>query len=120
MEPSYALFDRRCRAPRALEKLKELRHWGKRCTWLGDTLHKGCSPTLDKALTCLDDQLLPATSHAVARGNRRHRARQKSVYRVRGHVSLEGRLALDLMRESRAANRDRTTQVLHQTRRGSP
>ena len=120
MEHIYALFDRRCRTPRALEKLKKLRHWVKRFTWIGDTLNKVFSPTLEKALTFLDDKLLPATSHAVERGNRRHRKMQKSVSRVRSQVSLEGRIALDMMRESRAANRDRTTQVLHQTRRGSP
>ena len=42
-------------------------------TWIGDTLKKVFSPTLDKALTFLDDKLLPATSNAVERGNRRHR-----------------------------------------------
>ena len=120
MEHIYALFDRRCRTQRALDKLKKLRHWVKRFTWIGDTLNKVFSPTLEKALTFLDDKLLPATSNAVERGNRRHRKMQKSVYRVRSQVSLEGRIALDMMRESRAANRDRTTQVLHQTRRGSP
>jgi len=120
MEHIYALFDRRCRTPRALEKLKKLRHWVKRFTWIGDTLNKVFSPTLEKALTFLDDKLLPATSNAVERGNRRHRKMQKSVYRVRCQVSLEGRMALDMIRESRAENRDRTTRALHQARKGSP
>ena len=120
MDHIYALFDRRCRTPTALDKLKKLRQWVKRFTWIGDTLKKVFAPTLEKALTFLDDKLLPATSNAVERSNRRHRKMQKSIYRVRSQVSLEGRIALDMIRESRAANRARTTQVLHQTRRGSP
>jgi transposase len=120
MDHIYALFDRRCRTQSALDKLKKLRQWVKRFTWIGDTLKKVFAPTLDKALTFLDDKLLPATSNAVERGNRRHRKMQKSVYRVRSQISLEGRIALDMMRESRAANRDRTTHALHQARRGSP
>jgi len=120
MDHIYALFDRRCRTQTALDKLKKLRQWVKRFTWVGDTLKKVCAPTLEKALTFLDDKLLPATSNAVERGNRRHRKMQKSVYRVRSQVSLEGRIALDMIRESRAENRDRTTQTLHQVRRGVP
>jgi hypothetical protein len=120
MDHIYALFDRRCRTQSALDKLKKLRQWVKRFTWIGDTLKKVFAPTLDKALTFLDDKLLPATSNAVERGNRRHRKMQKSVYRVRSQISLEGRIALDMIRESRAANRDRTTHALHQARRGSP
>jgi Transposase len=120
MDHIYALFDRRCRMQTALDKLKKLRQWVRRFTWIGDTLKKVFSPTLEKALTFLNDKLLPATSNAVERGNRRHRKMQKSVYRVRSHVRLEGRIALDMMRESRAENRERTTQTLHQARRGSP
>ncbi len=119
MEHIDALLDRRCRTQTALDKLKKLRHWVKRFKWIGDTLNKVFSPTLEKALTCLDDKLLPATCNAVERGNRRHRKRQKSVYRVRSQVSLEGRIALDMIRESRAENRAQTTQALHQARRGS-
>jgi hypothetical protein len=88
MEQVYALFDRRCRTQTALGKLKKLRQWVKRFQWIGDTLNKIFSPTLDKALTFLDDKLLPATSNAVERGNRRHRKMQKSVYRVRSKVCL--------------------------------
>ena len=120
MDHLYALFDRRCRMHTALDKLQKLRQWVKRFKWIGDTLHKVFSPTLDQALTFLDDKLLPATSNAVERGNRRHRKMQKSVYRVRSQVSLEGRIALDMLRESRAKNRAQTAQALHQTRRGSP
>lgn len=120
MDHIYALFDRRCRMQTALDKLNKLRQWVKRFKWIGDTLNKVFSPTLDQALTFLDDKLLPATSNAVERGNRRHRKMQKSVYRVRSQVSLEGRIALDMIRESRAENRAQTTHALHQTRKGSP
>jgi len=118
MDHIYALFDRRCHTQTALGKLKKLRQWVKRFTWIGDTLKKVFSPTLEKALTFLDDKLLPATSNAVERGNRRHRKMQKSVYRVRSKVCLEGRIALDMLRESRAEARDQTTRALHQARRG--
>lgn len=120
MDHIYALFDRRCRTQSALSKLKKLRQWVKRFKWIGETLKKVFAPTLEKALTFLDDKLLPATSNAVERGNRRHRKMQKSVYRVRSQISLEGRIALDMMRESRAENRDRTIRTLHLARQGSP
>jgi hypothetical protein len=118
MEHIYALFDRRCRTQTALGKLRKLRQWAKRFTWIGETLKKVFSPTLEQALTFLDDTLLPATSNAVERGNRRYREMQKSGYRVRSQVCLEGRMALDMLRESRAESRDQTTQALHQARRG--
>jgi hypothetical protein len=118
MEQVYALFDRRCRTQTALGKVKKLRQGVKRFKWIGDTLKKLFSPTLEQALTFLDDKLLPATSNAVERGNRRHRKMQKSVYRVRSKACLEGRIALDMMRESRAQGRDHTIKSLHQARRG--
>lgn len=86
MEHISALFDRRCHTQSALGTLKKLRHWVQRFRWIGDTVKKIFSPTLEKALTFLDDKLLPATSNAVERGNRRHRKRQKSVYRIRSKV----------------------------------
>jgi len=118
MDHMYALFDRRCRTQTALGKLRKLRQWVKRFTWIGDTLQKVFSPNLEQALTFLDDKLLPATSNAVERGNRRYRKMQKSVYRVRSKGCLEGRIALDMLRESRAEGRDHTTQALHQARMG--
>ncbi len=118
MEHMYALFDRRCRTQTALDKLRKLRQWVQRFTWIGDTLKKVFSSNLEKALTFLDDKLLPATSNAVERGNRRHRKMQKSVYRVRSKRCLEGRMALDMLRESRAEGRDQTTHALHKARRG--
>jgi hypothetical protein len=71
MEQVYTLVDRRCRTQTALDKLRKLRHRLNRCTPLGETLKKLFAPTLEKALTLLDDQLLPSTSNAVERGNRR-------------------------------------------------
>ena len=73
MDQVYALFDRRCRTQTALDKLAALRRRVQRFTALGDTLKKLFSPTLEKALTFLDDKLLPSTSNAVERGNRRYR-----------------------------------------------
>ncbi len=69
MEQGYAFFDRRCRTQTARGKLKKRRQWVKRFQWIGDTLNKVFSPNLAKALTFLDDTLLPATSNAVERGN---------------------------------------------------
>jgi hypothetical protein len=71
MEQVYALFDRRCRTQTALAKLAKLRRRVQRCTSLGETLKKLFAPTWDKALTFLDEKLLPSTSNAVERGNRR-------------------------------------------------
>ena len=119
MEHVYALFDRRCRTPTALGKLAKLRGWVTRFTWRGDTWKKVFSPTLENALTLLDDKLLPATSHAVERGNRRHRQRQKSVYRIRSKGCLVARIALEMIREAHAEGRQQTTQALHDARMGA-
>ena len=118
MDHIYALFDRRCRTQTALDKLRKLRQGVKRFKWIGDALNKVFSANLEKALTFLDDKLLPATSNAVERGNRRHRKMQKSVYRVRSKGCLEGRIALDMIRESRAEGRSQTMKTLHKARQG--
>lgn len=118
MEHVYMLFDRRCCTHTALGKLAKLRCWVKRFTWIGDILKKVFSPNLEKALTFLDDKLLPATSNAVERGNRRHRKMQKSVYRIRSKACLVARIALDMLREAHAEGRQHTTQSLHDARRG--
>jgi hypothetical protein len=55
----------------------------------------------------------------VERGNRRHRKMQKSVYRVRTRQSLHRRIALDLLRETRAQDRTQTTATLHAARADS-
>jgi hypothetical protein len=116
MDQVYRLFDRRCGCDKGLEKLAELRRRVRRFKKVGKTLAKLSSPNLEKALTFLDDKLLPATSNAVERGNRRHRKMQKTVYRVRTKKSLERRMALDLLREMQAAGRDRADKALHRAR----
>ena len=78
MEEVYRLFDRRCRTETALAKLARLRGRVRRFRRVGQALKALFSPNLEKALTFLDDRLLPATSNAVERGNRRYRKMQKS------------------------------------------
>jgi hypothetical protein len=116
MDQVYRLFDRRCRTDTALEKLARLRRRVRRFKWIGKTLQKLFSPNLEKALTFLDDGLLPSTSNAVERGYRRHRKMQKTVYRVRTKPHISSRIALDMEREERTQQRDRTTQTLHAAR----
>jgi len=118
MDEVYRLFDRRCRTDTALAKLARLRRRVRRFQRIGKTLDKLFSPNLEKALTFLDDKLLPSTSNAVERGNRRHRKMQKSVYRVRYAPQLRARIALDMLRESRATPRSETTKTLHYARAG--
>ena len=118
MEQVYALFDRRCRTQTALDKLATLRRRLRRFPQVGATLKKLFSPTLEKALTFLDDKLLPATSNAVERGNRRYRKMQKSVYRVRTQEQISARLALDMWREAQAEGRQQTLALLHRARAG--
>lgn len=116
MDQVYGLFDRRCRSDTALEKLARLRQRVNRFKEVGKTLTKLSSPNLEKALVFLDDKLLPSTSNAVERGNRRHRKMQKTVYRVRTKHSLEQRMALDLLREMHAAGRHQASTTLHRAR----
>ena len=118
MEQVYAVFDRRCRTQTALNKLAKLRRRVQRFTSLGDTLKKLFAPTLEKALTFLDDKLLPSTSNAVERGNRRYRKMQKQVYRVRTQGQISARLALDMWREAQAEGRQQTLASLHRARAG--
>jgi hypothetical protein len=118
MEQVYALFDRRCRTQTALHKLATLRRRLNRCKPLGETLKKLFSPTLEKALTFLDDTLLPSTSNAVERGNRRYRKMQKSIYSVRTQEQIKARIALDMWREAQGEGRDQTLQALHEARAG--
>jgi hypothetical protein len=76
------------------------------------------SPHLEKALTFLDDKLLPSTSNAVERGNRRYRKMQKSIYSVRTQAQIKARIALDMWREAQGEGRDQTLQALHEARAG--
>lgn len=116
MEEVYRVFDRRCRTDTALAKLAQLRQRVRRYKPLGRLLTKLRSPHLDKALTFLDDTLLPSTSNAVERGNRRHRKMQKTVYRVRTQKHIHNRIALDMLRDSQQASRTTTLEILHRGR----
>jgi hypothetical protein len=116
MDEVYRLFDRRCRMATALAKLAALRARLRRSARLRAVLKKLLSPGLEKALVFLDERLIGATSNAVERGNRRYRKMQKTVYRVRTKRAIEGRLALDLTRESQAPGRAGTTEALHKAR----
>lgn len=117
MDEVYRLYDRRCRTQTALAKLARLRRRVRRFEWIGKTLQKLFSPNLEKSLTFLDDKLLPSTSNAVERGNRRHRKMQKTVYSVRTKPHISTRIALDMQREERAQPRERTTETLHTARK---
>jgi hypothetical protein len=116
MDQVYGLFDRRCRTDTALEKLARLRRRVRRLKNVSRTLNKLFSENLDKALTFLDDSLLPSTSNAVERGNRRHRKMQKTVYRVRTQSQISRRIAADMQREAQTMGRIQTTQILHKDR----
>ena len=112
----YRLFDRRCRMDTALEKLAKLRRRVRRFRTLAQTLKKLFSANLEKALTFLDDSLLPATSNAVERANRRHRKMQKSIYRVRTREHISQRIAVDMRRDTYAHSKDQTISTLKCTR----
>ena len=118
MEQVYGLFDRRCRSETALANLAQLRQRVQLFKGVGKTLQPLFSTNLEKALCFLDDELLPSTSNAVERGNRRYRKMQKSVYRVRTRRGLRGRIALDLLREARAPGRCQTLLALRADRAG--
>lgn len=118
MEEVYRLFDRRCRTDTALAKLAKLRRRVRRFKKVAKILNKLNSPNLEKALTFLDDKLLPSTSNAVERGNRRHRKMQKTVYRVRTKKHIHNRIALDMLRDSQKEHRTSTLKVLHRKRAG--
>jgi len=118
MDEVYRLFDRRCRMDTALEKLAKLRRRVGRFAKLKDTLKKLSSPNLEKSLTFLDDSLLPATSNAVERANRRHRKMQKSIYRVRTRDHISQRIAVDMQRDLYIGDQKTTINTLHWSRSG--
>jgi hypothetical protein len=113
MDEVYRLFDRRCRSDTALAKLAKLRQRVRRFKRVGQILKKLQSPNLEKALTFLDDTLLPSTSNAVERGNRRYRKMQKTVYRVRTQENVKNRIALDMVRDAQKDGRQKTIKTLH-------
>lgn len=120
IEEVYRLFDRRCRTETALTKLACLRRRVGRFDRLRRVLRTLFGPTLEKALTFLDDKLLPSTSNAVERGNRRHRKMQASIYRARTRAGLVGRMALDLARDEHLIVCREAVGSLHAQRHGRP
>lgn len=118
MDEVYRLFDRRCSTQTALNKLHTLRKRVRRFKKLSQTLRKLLSPNLEKALTYLDDSLLPATSNAVERANRRYRKMQKSIYCVRTQRAIICRIALDLQRSRYDFERNHVIMALHKARAG--
>lgn len=118
MDEGYRVFDRRCRTDTALAKLARLRQRVRRFRQVRRTLQTLFSANLEQALTFLDDSLLPSTSNAVERSNRRHRKMQKTVYRVRTQEHLTARIALDMLRDARKQDRQETRTTLHSTRAG--
>jgi hypothetical protein len=114
----YHLFDRRCRTETALAKLAQLRRQVRRFRTLGETLGNRFTPPIEKALTFLDDSLLPSTSNAGERSNRRHRKMQKTIYRVRTQAHIAQRIALDIQRDEQAPGRLHTIAQLHDQRNG--
>jgi len=116
MDEVYRLFDRRCRTQTALAKLRRLRGRVRRFRKVGKTLQTLFHRNMEKALVFLDDSLLPGTSNAVERGNRRHRKMQKTVYSVRTRRNLVGRLALDMQRDQHRDGRDQALDTLHEVR----
>ena len=119
MDQVYRLFDRRCRSETALSRLAKLRSRVRRFKCVGRTLNKLFTPNGEKALTFLDDRLLPSTSNAVERGNRRFRKAQRSIYSVRTAQHICQRIALDMQRDQRAPERSATIQTLHLARVGT-
>jgi hypothetical protein len=99
-----------------LTKLAQVRRRIRYFKDIGTFLTKLRSPHLEKALTFLDDKLLPSTANAVERGNRRHRKMQKTVYRVRTHKHIHNRIALDMLRDSQQDSRTDTLNTLHRER----
>ena len=116
MDEVYRLFDRRCRTETALGRLGRLRNRVKRFRALSKALKKLFSPNLEKALTFLNDSLLPATSNAVERGNRRHRKMQKSIYRVRTQDHISQRIAVDMRRDIFMGQAQQEIEILHTSR----
>jgi Transposase len=116
MDEVYRLFDRRCRTDTALAKLAKLRQRVRRFKKVRTILKKLESPNLEKTLTFLDDKLLPSTSNAVERGNRRYRKMQKMVYRVRTQENVKNRIALDMVRDAQKEGQQNTVKTLHRER----
>jgi len=117
MDEVYRLFDRRCRTETALDRLDHLQRRVHRFKRLRKALATLFTPNLEKALTCLDDKLLPATSNAVERSNRRYRKAQRSIDSVRTAPHVRERIALDRQRSERARAREQAAETLRNARK---
>lgn len=95
-------------------------HRVQRFQWVGKTLSKLFSSNLENTLAFLEEKLLPATSNAVERNNRRHRKMQKTIYRAGTQAHIKARIAVDMFRDAHAAGRGETTHSLslHYARAG--
>lgn len=121
MQAVYGLYECSSRQ-QAMQKLEGIRQKAlklKEEHGLGTDLSSLLGPCIEKSLVYLDHPQLPGTSNAVERSNRRYRKMQKSVYRVRKRSQMEGRLALDLLREQRGEQRSRSLRTLHQFRQAA-
>lgn len=116
MNEVYQILDRTCRIETALAKLAKLKKRLGRFKRIGPLLRKLQSPNLEKALTFLQDELLPSTTNAVERANRRYRKMQKTIYRVRTRAHITNRIALDMVRDFQKSQRTQTMGTLHQER----
>lgn len=112
----HQLFDRRCCKATAQLKLHNLRQHGmfKRFPQLDLIRRRMASPNLDKALEFLEDPDLAPTNNAVERENRRHRKRQKTIYRARTRQTIAARIRFSMVHDlppaSSDPNKDQQTQ----------
>ncbi|NLI75002.1 MAG: hypothetical protein GX442_01010 [Candidatus Riflebacteria bacterium] len=100
----------------AQKKLGKLRKRVARFKKLSRLLKKLLAPTVERALLFLDEKLLPSTSNAVERTNRRFRKMQREIYRARTTTSIRQRVALDLLREAHLATRCEVLRLLSRQR----
>jgi len=63
-------------------------------------LKKLFTPNIEKALTFLDDLLLPWASNTVERGYHHHRKMQKTIYRVHTQEHICSQMAINIQRDA--------------------
>lgn len=118
----YQLFDRRCHKLTAQLKLQNLRRHRMfhRFPQLDQIRRELASPNLGKALEFLEDPNLAATNNAVERENRRHRKRQKTIYRARTRETIAARIRFSMVHDVRPVplNPAKDQQIQHQRRAG--
>lgn len=117
MDEMYRLLDRRCRTHTALAQSAKLWMRVRRFRRVGKTLSRSFFPNLEKALSFLDDALLPATPNTIEPGNR-HRRMPKTVYCVRTPSEIHARIAIHMLRDAQGTGRFDTTHTLQHVRAG--